>query len=95
MLKDLVFSKVGESYLSEPVQLSGDCGINLEFEPKTGGNKVSLFQSMSGDKYVSLKSDYYVGSVYDMAVTGVIPEMYLKIKCNYKPVTAKILIQDE
>ena len=51
-LTDLTFSKQGEAYVSDPVQLQSDAGLHLEFASEDKNNGVSLFQSMTNGNYV-------------------------------------------
>lgn len=80
-LTDLTFSKQGEAYVCDPVQLQSDAGLHLEFASEDKErNGVSLFQSMTNGNYVPFGSYNYVGSTMDVAITGVIPGMYIKVQ---------------
>ena len=47
-LTDLTFSKQGEAYVSDPVQLQSDAGLHLEFASEDKErNNVALLQSMT------------------------------------------------
>ena len=66
-LTDLTFSKQGEAYVSDPVQLQSDAGLHLEFASEYKNNGVALFQSMTNTNYVPFGSYNYVGSTIDVA----------------------------
>ena len=56
-LTDLTFSKQGEAYVCDPVQLQSDAGLHLEFASEDKErNGVSLFQSMTNGNYVHFGS---------------------------------------
>ena len=93
-LTDLTFSKQGEAYVSDPVQLKSDAGLHLEFASEDKNNVVSLFQSMMNGNYVPFGSYNYVGSTMDVAITGVIPRMYIKVQSISQPTLAKILVSE-
>lgn len=54
-LTDLTFSKQGEAYVSDPVQLQSDAGLHLEFASEDKNNVVSLFQSMTNTNLRSFR----------------------------------------
>lgn len=91
-LTDLTFSKHGEAYVSDPVQLQSDAGLHLEFTSEDKNNRFALFQSMTNTNYVPFGSYNYVGSTIDVAITGVIPGMYIKVQSISQPTLAKILV---
>lgn len=94
-LTDLTFSKQGEAYVCDPVQLQSDAGLHLEFASEDKErNGVSLFQSMTNGNYVPFGSYNYVGSTIDVAITGVIPGMYIKEQSISQPTLAKILVSE-
>lgn len=94
-LTDLTFSKHGEAYVSDPVQLQSDAGLHLEFTSEDKErNGVALFQSMTNGNYVPFGSYNYVGSTIDVAITGVIPGMYIKVQSISQPTLAKILVSE-
>lgn len=93
-LTDLTFSKQGEAYVSDPVQLQSDAGLHLEFASEDKNNVVSLFQSMMNGNYVPFWIINYVGSTMDVAITGVIPGMYIKVQSISQPTLAKILVSE-
>lgn len=94
-LTDLTFSKQGEAYVSDPVQLQSDAGLHLEFASEDKGKKwVALFQSMTNTNYVPFGSYNNVGSTIDVAITGVIPGMYIKVQSISQPTLAKILVSE-
>lgn len=93
-LTDLTFSKHGEDYVSDPVQLQSDAGLHLEFASEDKNNVVSLFQSMTNTNYVPFGSYNYMGSTMDVAITGVIPGMYIKVQSISQPTLAKILVSE-
>lgn len=93
-LTDLTFSKHGEAYVSDPVQLQSDAGLHLEFASEDKNNVVSLFQSMTNTNYVPFGSYNYVGSTMDVAITGVILGMYIKVQAISQPTLAKILVSE-
>lgn len=98
-LTDLTFSKHGEAYISDPVQLQSDAGLHLEFASEDKNNGVTLFQSMTNGNYVPFGSYNYVGSTMDVAITGVIPGMYIKVQSIKvqsisQPTLAKILVSE-
>lgn len=94
-LTDLTFSKQGEAYVSDPVQLQSDAGLHLEFASEDKErNNVALFQSMTNVNYVPFGSYNYVGSTIDVAITGVIPGMYIKVQSISQPTLAKILVSE-
>lgn len=93
-LTDLTFSKQGEAYVSDHVQLKSDAGLHLEFASEDKNNVVSLFQSMMNGNYVPFGSYNYVGSTMDVAITGVIPGMYIKVQSISQPTLAKILVSE-
>lgn len=93
-LTDLTFSKHGEAYVSDPVQLQSDAGLHLEFTSEDKNNRFALFQSMTNTNYVPFGSYNYVGSTIDVAITGVIPGMYIKVQCISQPTLAKILVSE-
>lgn len=94
-LTDLTFSKQGEAYVCDPVQLQSDAGLHLEFASEDKErNGVSLFQSMTNTNYVPFGSYNYVGSTIDVAITGVIPGMYIKVQSISQPTLAKILVSE-
>ena len=93
-LTDLTFSKQGEAYVSDPVQLQSDAGLHLEFTSEDKNNRFALFQSMTNTNYVPFGSYNYVGSTIDVAITGVIPGMYIKVKSISQPTLAKILVSE-
>ena len=90
---DLTFEHNGVRYESQPVQLNGNVGIHLEHSDKIGF--VGLSQRMGGSTFSSFKSDYYIGGTYDIAITGVIKGMFIKVECDNKPDMAQILVPDE
>lgn len=92
-LTDLTFSKQGEAYVSDPVQLQSDAGLHLEFASQDN-NGVALFQSMTNGNYVPFGSYNYVGNTMDVAITGVIPGMYIKVQSISQPTLAKILVSE-
>lgn len=94
MLKDLTFTLQDEKYVSDPVQLPSDAGLHLEFEPVLHGNCVNLEQSMTGDKYYNFKTEFGPGAIYDLAISDVVPGMYIRIKTVLQPTVAKILVQE-
>ncbi len=93
-LTDLTFSKHGEAYVSDPVQLQSDAGLHLEFTSEDKNNRFALFQSMTNTNYVPFGSYNYVGSTIDVAITGVIPGMYIKVQSISQPTLAKILVSE-
>ena len=94
-LIDLTFSKHGEAYVSDPVQLQSDAGLHLEFASEDKErNNVALFQSMTNVNCVPFGSYNYVGSTMDVAITGVIPGMYIKVQSISQPTLAKILVSE-
>lgn len=94
-LTDLTFSKQGEAYVCAPVQLQSDAGLHLEFASEDKErNNVALFQSMTNTNYVPFGSYNYVGSTIDVAITGVIPGMYIKVQSISQPTLAKILVSE-
>ena len=93
-LTDLTFSKQGELYVSDPVQLQSDAGLHLEFTSEDNNNRFALFQSMTNTNYVPFGSYNYVGSTIDVAITGVIPGMYIKVQSISQPTLAKILVSE-
>ena len=94
-LTDLTFSKQGGAYVCDPVQLQSDAGLHLEFASEDKErNGVSLFQSMTNGNYVPFGSYNYVGSTIDVAITGVIPGMYIKVQSISQPTLAKILVSE-
>lgn len=93
-LTDLTFSKHGEAYVSDPVQLQSDAGLHLEFTSEDKNNRFALFQSMTNTNYVPFGSYNYVGSTIDVAITGVIPGMYIKVYSISQPTLAKILVSE-
>lgn len=93
-LTDLTFSKHGEAYVSDPVQLQSDAGLHLEFASEDKNNGVALFQSMTNTNYVPFGSYNYVGSTIDVAIIGVIPGMYIKVQSISQPTLAKILVSE-
>ena len=95
-LQDLNFTEQEEGvYESAPFQLNDDCGIHIEMPPAPEGsfrgNSVQVFQSMTDTLYSSVDFSSYISTVYDKALTGVIPGMYIKIVCSQMPTMAKIL----
>lgn len=94
MLKDLTFTLQDEKYVSDPVQLPSDAGLHLEFEPVLHGNCVNLEQSITGDKYYNFKTEFGPGAIYDLAISGVVPGMYIRIKTVLQPTVAKILVSE-
>lgn len=98
MITDISFIEENNKYISGAIQLGGDAGIHLEF-PETDNkvNKdlfVQLQQSMTGDKFVPFDTEWIKGEyVYDKAIQGVLPEMYVQIVCNQKPSVAKLLTE--
>lgn len=93
-LTDLTFSKHGEAYVSDPVQLQSDAGLHLEFTSEDKNNRFALFQSMTNTNYVPFGSYNNVGSTIDVAITGVIPGMYIKVQSISQPTLAKILVSE-
>lgn len=93
-LTDLTFSKQGEAYVSDPVQLQSDAGLHLEFTSEDKNNRFALFQSMTNTNYVPFGSYNYVGSTIDVAITGVILGMYIKVQAISQPTLAKILVSE-
>ena len=93
-LTDLTFSKHGEAYVSDPVQLQSDAGLHLEFTSEDKNNRFALFQSMTNTNYVPFGSYNYVGSTIDVAITGVFPGMYIKVQSISQPTLAKILVSE-
>ena len=93
-LTNLTFSKHGEAYVSDPVQLQSDAGLHLEFTSEDKNNRFALFQSMTNTNYVPFGSYNYVGSTIDVAITGVIPGMYIKVQSISQPTLAKILVSE-
>ena len=93
-LTDLTFSKQGEAYVSDPVQLQSDAGLHLEFASENKErNGVALFQSMTNGNYIPFASYNYNGTI-DVAITGVIPGMYIKVQSISQPTLAKILVSE-
>lgn len=93
-LTDLTFSEQGEAYVCDPVQLQSDAGLHLEFASEDKNNRFALFQSMANTNYVPFGSYNYVGSTIDVAITGVIPGMYIKVQSISQPTLAKILVSE-
>ncbi|MFK2438131.1 hypothetical protein ACIXRX_21475 [Bacteroides fragilis] len=93
-LTNLTFSKHGEAYVSDPVQLQSDAGLHLEFTSEDKNNRCALFQSMTNVNYVPFGSYNNVGSTIDVAITGVIPGMYIKVQSISQPTLAKILVSE-
>lgn len=48
MLKSLNFKKQGDTYISDPVQLTSDAGLHLEFSHSPAPSDIRLSQSMTG-----------------------------------------------
>ena len=95
MLKSLNFKKQGDAYISDPVQLTSDAGLHLEFSHSPAPSDIRLFQSMTGGGYVCFKEDKtFLGDSYDMAITGVIPGMFVKVCCSRYPVSCQILVSE-
>lgn len=95
MLKSLNFKKQGDAYISDPVQLTSDAGLHLEFSHSPAPSDIRLSQSMTGGGYVCFKEDKnFLGDSYDTAITGVISGMFVRVWCSKRPVSGQILIQE-
>ncbi|KAB5385382.1 hypothetical protein [Bacteroides fragilis] len=95
MLKSLNFKKQGDAYISDPVQLTSDAGLHLEFPYSPAPSDIRLLQSMTGGGYVCFKEDKnFLGDSYDTAITGVIPGMFVKVCCSRYPVSCQILVSE-
>lgn len=75
-------------------ELQSDAGLHLEFASEDKNNGVALFQSMTNGNYVPFGSYNYVGSTMDVAITGVISGMYIKVQSISQPTLAKILVSE-
>ncbi|MCE9294745.1 hypothetical protein K0G63_02000 [Bacteroides fragilis] len=96
MLKSLNFKKQGDTYISDPVQLTSDAGLHLEFSHSPAPSDIRLSQSMTGGGYVCFKEEScYLGDSYDIAITGVISGMFMRVCCSKKPISCQILVSDE
>lgn len=95
MLKSLNFKKQGDTYISDPVQLTSDAGLHLEFSHSSAPSDIRLLQSMTGTGYVCFKEDKnFLGDSYDTAITGVIPGMFVRVCCGKYPVSCQILVSE-
>lgn len=50
---------------------------------------------MTGDKYYNFKTEFGPGAIYDLAISGVVPGMYIRIKTVLQPTVAKFSYQNE
>ena len=79
-------------YESEPVQLTGDCGIQLLF--KGNKNDVTVLSGMDGENFAGSHSEFNVGNLFSTPVRGIIPGMYIKISTNNEPASGHILMSE-
>lgn len=95
MLTNLVFKKDGEVYVSTPVKLTGDSSLYLEFQANDPKGNVRLFQSSTNRKFVKFKTLFQEGEELDIAINGVIKDMWFRVTCDNNPTFAQILMPDE
>lgn len=95
MLKNLNFEKQGGMYVSDPVQLKSDAGLHLEFAHQPFAGDIRLLQSMTGSGFSLFGGDKeHMGDVYDAAITGVVPDMFVCVHSSRKPVVSQILVSE-
>lgn len=95
MLKNLNFEKQGGMYVSDPFQLKSDVGLHLEFAHQPFAGDIRLLQSMTGSGFSLFGGDKaHPGDVYDVAITGVVPGMFVCVHSSKKPVVSQILVQE-
>lgn len=89
-MEKIEFTLVGDEFVSAPIKVTTDIGVNLEF---VDGEKstVILEQSMTGIVYQSFKVDRNVEKCYDCIIAGIIPDMFVRIKSSIKPKDANLL----
>ncbi len=93
MLQELSFTAMEDgTFISAAIQVTSDVGIHLEFPAQArrprSENRVSIEQSMTGDGFVECHTEYSVGQLYDKAVEGVIPGMYLRVRVSSESMPA-------
>lgn len=95
MLKNLNFKKQGGMYVSDPIQLKSDAGLHLEFAHQPFAGDIRLLQSMTGSGFSCFWRDKaHPGDVCDMAITGVVPGMFVCVHSSKRPVVSQILVQE-
>ena len=82
-------------YVSDPVRLKSDAGLHLEFAHQPSAGDIRLLQSMTGSGFACFREDKaHPGDVYDVAITGVVPDMFVCVHSSRKPVVSQILVQE-
>lgn len=89
MLIDLNFVQSGASWMSQPVQMTGqNASVMIE-----GNGEMSVEQSVDGSNY-SVVEDFkhQFSGVSHCSVIGGLNGLYIRFKSTVKPIKAKLLL---